>query len=327
LGLTFPLILTRGCCRLPLNGGGNGPPLELGRVSRLKRFGCFLGILLLVVVLVVRLLYAHAARPRSWFAGLPRPLIMAHQGGEKQWPSNTLLAFRQARGLGVDVLDMDVHLSRDGELVVMHDTTVDRTTDGHGAIHDLSWAELSRLDAGYRFSLDDKHFPYRGKGLRIPRLEDILREFPDIRLGIEIKQAPLETAAHLAQLIHRYGAEQRILLACFDEAMMVELRRQMPDVASSATPAEVRIFWLASALHLEDFTAANYQALQIPLEHDGRRLVSARLVEAAHRRGVCVLPWTLDTKAEVESCREAGADGFNTNLPGPMLIYRQTWSR
>jgi len=258
---------------------------------------------------------------------LPRPLIMAHQGGEKQWPSNTLLAFRQARRLGVDVLDMDVHLSRDGELVLMHDTTVDRTTDGHGAIGDLTWAELSRLDAGYRFSLDDQHFPYRGKGLRIPRLQDILQEFPDIRLGIEIKQAPLKTAAHLAQLIRRYGAEQRVLLACFDESMMMELRRQLPQVASSATPDEVRIFWLASALHLEAFTRANYQALQIPLEHDGRRLVTPRLVQAAHERGIRVLPWTLDTQAEVETCRAAGADGFNTNLPGPMLKFRQSWSR
>ena len=263
----------------------------------------------------LRFFYSRAAPWREWFAGLPRPLIMAHQGGEKQWPSNTLLAFRQARRLGVDVLDMDVHLSRDGELVLMHDTTVDRTTDGHGAIGDLTWAELSRLDAGYRFSLDDQHFPYRGKGLRIPRLQDILQEFPDIRLGIEIKQAPLKTAAHLAQLIRRYGAEQRVLLACFDESMMMELRRQLPQVASSATPDEVRIFWLASALHLEAFTRANYQALQIPLEHDGRRLVTPRLVQAAHERGIRVLPWTLDTQAEVETCRAAGADGSRSIAP------------
>lgn len=278
-------------------------------------------------MLAVRLLYAHPARPRAWFSHLPRPLIMGHQGGEKQWPSNTLLAFRQAQALGVDVLDMDVHLSKDDQLVLMHDTTVDRTTDGHGPIRELSWEQLSKLDAGYDFSLDGKTYPYRGQGLRIPRLEEVLREFPKMRLGIEIKQAPLATATRLTELIHRYHAEDRILLAGFDPAMMAEQRRLLPEVASSATPGEVRIFWIASALHLESFTAADYAVLQIPLEHDGRRLVTPRLVEAAHNRGIAVLPWTLDKDEEVEVARQAGCDGFNTNLPGSMLKFRQTWPR
>lgn len=278
-------------------------------------------------MLAVRLLYAHPARPRAWFSNLPRPLIMGHQGGEKQWPSNTMLAFRQAQALGVDVLDMDVHLSKDDQLVLMHDTTVDRTTDGHGSIRELSWEQLSKLDAGYHFSLDGKTYPYRGQGLRIPRLEEVLQEFPKMRLGIEIKQAPLAAAARLTELIRRYHAEDRILLAGFDPAMMAEQRRLLPEVASSATPGEVRIFWIASALHLESFTAADYAVLQIPLEHDGRRLVTQRLVEAAHNRGIAVLPWTLDKDEEVEVARQAGCDGFNTNLPGSMLKFRQTWPR
>lgn len=282
---------------------------------------------LILAVLVTRFFYAHPARPRAWFRNLPRPLIMAHQGGEKQWPSNTMLAFRQAQKLGADVLDMDVQLSADGQLVLMHDTTVDRTTDGHGLLGAMTWKELSGLDAGYRFSADGKGFPYRGKGLRVPRLEEVLLEFPGARLGIEIKEAPLATASRLAELIHRYHAEDRVLLSGFDGAMMREQRRQLPEVASSATPEEVRIFWVASQFHLEAFTAADYSVLQVPLQHKGRQLVSTRLVEAAHARGISVLPWTLDSDAEVEACRAAGCDGFNTNLPGSMLKFRQAWSR
>lgn len=291
---------------------------------RVARVGCA-GVL--AGILGLRFFYAHPAPPRAWFQNLPRPLIMAHQGGEKQWPSNTMLAFRQAHKLGADVLDMDVHLSRDGELVLMHDTTVDRTTDGQGAIQEMTWKQLSGLDAGYRFSLDSKTYPYRGQGLRIPRLEEVLREFPSTRLGIEIKQAPPATVSRLAELIHRYHAEDRVLLAGFDGAMMAAQRRQLPTVATSATPDEVRTFWIASYLHLESFTAANYSVLQIPLEHKGRALVTNRLVEAAHSRGIQVLPWTLDSDAEVEICRQAGCDGFNTNVPGAMLKYRQAWSR
>lgn len=291
---------------------------------KLARPGC---AALLLGILGLRWFYAHPAPQRAWFRDLPVPLIMAHQGGEKQWPSNTMLAFREAHKLGSDVLDMDVHLSADGELVLMHDTTVDRTTEGRGVIREMTWKQLSRLDAGYRFSVDGKTFPYRGRGLRIPRLEEVFREFPRARLGIEIKQAPLAAAARLADLVHRYRAEDRVLLAGFDEAMVAEQRRQLPAVAGSATPGEVRIFWIASQLHLEGFTAADYSVLQIPLEHKGRRLVSQRLVDAAHSRGIRVLPWTLDSDAEVELCRDAGCDGFNTNVPGPMRKFRQAWSR
>lgn len=290
---------------------------------RIARAGC---ATVIAAIVAVRCFYAHPAPMRVWFDRLPRPLIMAHQGGEKQWPSNTMLAFREAKKLGVDVLDMDVHLSGDGELVLMHDTTVDRTTNGQGAIREMTWEQLSGLDAGYRFSLDGQTYPYRARGLRIPRLEEVLREFPDSRLGIEIKQAPPQTVARLADLIHRYHAEDRVLLAGFEEAMMAEQRRQLPGVATTATPNEVRMFWIASYLHLESFTAADYSVLQIPLEHKGQRLVTGRLVEAAHSRGIRVLPWTLDSDSEVEVARAAGCDGFNTNLPGPMLKYRHTWS-
>ena len=281
----------------------------------------------MAVILALRVFYAHPAPARAWFQNLPRPLILAHQGGEKQWPSNTMLAFREAAKLGVDVLDMDVHLSRDGQLVLMHDTTVDRTTDGHGAIQEMTWEQLARLDAGFRFSPDGKTFPYRARGLRVPRLEEVLREFPQARLGIEIKQAPLDTVTHLADLLHRYQAENRVLLAGFDPAMVAEQRRQLPGIATSATPSEVRLFWIASYLHLESFTAADYSVLQIPLEHKGQTLVTARLVEAAHARGIKVLPWTLDSDAEVEVCRATGCDGFNTNVPGEMLKFRQAWPR
>ncbi len=291
---------------------------------KIARLGC--GAVLLGL-LGLRLLYAHPAPARPWFRELPRPLIMAHQGGEKQWPSNTMLAFREAYKLGADALDMDVHLSADGELVLMHDTTVDRTTDGHGMVRAMTWKQLSRLDAGYRFSLDGRSYPYRGKGLRVPRLEEVFQEFPGARVGIEIKQAPLATVERLAELIHRYHAENRVLLAGFDAAMLRQQRRLLPEVASSATPEEVRIFWIASQLHLEGFTAADYSVLQIPLEHNGRHLVSPRLVEAAHSRGISVLPWTLDSDREVEACRAAGCDGFNTNVPGLMLKYRQDWWR
>ena len=268
---------------------------------------------------------ALPAEPRAWFQDAHRPLILAHQGGENEWPSNTMYAFRRAHEIGADVLDTDLHMTRDGVLVLIHDTTVDRTTNGTGAISEMDWADLAGLDAAYRFSLDGQTYPLRGQGISIPRLDETLDAFPQWRLQIEVKQAPLEIAEALSKLLQAKSAEDRVLLSSFDEEMTVHLRKACPQVASSATPAEIRNLVIASWFGLEGLISPQYSALQVPLERHGITLVSPRIVRAAHARGVRVLPWTLDTDEDVEVCRKAGADGFNTNLPTRMLRYRDNW--
>lgn len=287
---------------------------------RSRKRGC-LGISLTLVLAVMGTLrwIARPASPQAWFDDAPAFLVLAHQGGEGEWPSNTMEAFRRSQALGVDGLDLDVHLSQDGVLVLMHDTTVDRTTDGRGSIRDMSWAQLQKLDAGYRFTQDGSTFPYRGKGLKVPRLEQVLEAFPGQRLGIEIKQAPLEAASVMGQLLKNSGAESRVLLSSFDEGMMKEIRRCCPEVATSATPWEAKTFVAASRLYLEDWISPAYCSLQIPLQYKGMALLSERTVEAAHRRGLKVLPWTIDTLEDAEFCRKVGADGLNTNWPSRMV--------
>ena len=211
------------------------------------------------MVLVAMHLVARPAPPHPWYEGLPKPAILAHQGGLKEWPSCTMYAFQQARLAGSDVLDLDLHMTKDGVLVLLHDTTVDRTTNGQGAVAEMTWDELKNLDAGYNFSLDRKKtFPYRGKGLTIPRLEDVLQAFPDWKFQIEVKQAPLEIAPKLAQVLKQHQAEHKVLLSCFDEEMTEALREHCPEVAGSATPTEIRNFVLASLAHLEVQAAQDY---------------------------------------------------------------------
>lgn len=282
-------------------------------------------ILLALVVLGGFYITASPAKPKAWFEGFERPIILAHQGGEKEWPSNTMVAFEKAREVGSDVLDSDLHMTKDKVLVLIHDTTVNRTTDGEGAVADMTWAELEGLDAAYNFSLDGKTYPWRGKGVRIPRLSDILEEFPDWKIQIEVKQAPLDTAQELAKVLKRHEAQDRVLLSCFDEEMMDELRRHCPDVASSATPREIRNFVIASRLHLESLITPDYACLQVPLTFDSYTLVDERTVQAAHSRSLFVLPWTIDRDEDVETCRQAGADGFNTNYPTRMEEVRANW--
>ena len=292
-----------------------------------KKISCTGCLAVLVGILVLMHLLARPAPPHPWYEGLPRPTILAHQGGLKEWPSCTMYAFEQARLAGSDVLDLDLHMTRDGVLVLLHDTTVDRTTNGSGAVAEMTWEELQKLDAAYTFSLDRKTYPYRGKGFTIPRLEEVLEAFPDWKFQIEVKQAPLEIAPKLAQMLKEHQAEQKVLLSCFDEEMMDEIRKHCPEVATSATPNEIRNFILAAKIHLEGIISPEYSSLQIPLRSDNWELVSSRTVNAARNRGLHVLPWTIDREADVEVCRQAGVDGFNTNLPTKMERVRANWLR
>ena len=122
------------------------------------------------------------------FFDAPEPWAIAHQGGGELWPENTLYAFAEAEELGVDVLEMDLRATVDGEIVVMHDATVDGTTDGSGRVDQMTLAEIRELDAGYRFDAPGQ-FPHRGQGLTVPTLEEVLSRFSTARLILEMKES------------------------------------------------------------------------------------------------------------------------------------------
>lgn len=292
-----------------------------------KKISCTGLLAVIAVVLIVLHFIASPAPARPWYENLQTPIIMAHQGGNREWPSCTMYAFHKAREAGSDVLDLDLHMTRDGVLVLIHDTTVNRTTDGQGAIAEMDWVEIAKLDAAYSFSTDRKSFPLRGKGIGIPGLVDVLETFPDWKIQMEVKQTPLTIAPKLAQVLKEHNAEDRVLLSCFDEEMMAELRLHCPRVATSATPNEIRNFVLAANLRLEGIITPKYSSLQVPLFAAGWNLVTPRIVEAAKNRGIYVLPWTIDRDADVEICRKAGVHGFNTNLPTKMERVRANWKR
>lgn len=293
--------------------------------SRLQRIGQIALILLLglaAVYLVARLL-ARPAPAHPWFAPRPgdhTPLVFAHQGGENLRPSNTLLAFQYAVELGADVLDTDMHLTQDGVLVLMHDETVDRTTDGTSAIRDLTLKEIKQLDAGYRFSLDDgQTFPYRGQGLTVPTLEELFTAFPDKRFGIEIKQTPPEVAVPFCATIRKYQMQGQVLVSSFRQENMDAFRKECPEVATSATEDEVRAFFVLNMLGLADVLTPDYSSLQVPETSGNLQILTPSFVAAAHRRGLAVQPWTINEAEDLQRILALGVDGINTDNPDQLL--------
>jgi glycerophosphoryl diester phosphodiesterase len=292
----------------------------------MKRAGLIIAIIVLIL-LAAYLVARIAAKPSAshpWFAhrqGDHQPLVFAHQGGENLWPSNTMLAFQNSANLGADVLDSDMHMTKDGVLVMMHDETVDRTTNGTGAIRDLTLEQIKQLDAGYNFTPDGgQTFPYRGQGLTVPTLEELFQAFPDKRFGIEIKQIdPLLTAQRFCTMIRQYSMQDKVLVSSFRQENMDIFRKECPEVATSATEGEVTLFYVLYRLGLIDTLPTRYQSLQVPEESSGIHLLTPGFVTAAHRRGLAVQPWTINETSDLERILALGVDGINTDNPDRLL--------
>jgi len=246
------------------------------------------------------------------------PLFFAHRGGSLLRPENTMPAFEHGMSFGADALELDIQQTRDGELVVIHDPTLDRTTSGSGPVASHSLDELRAIDAGYRFTPDGgATFPYRGQGVAIPTLRQVFERFPDTRINIDLKESTPDREARLWALIQEFAAEDRICAGCFTHAALVRFRRLTGGrVATSASPREVRGFVLAALSHTTNWwLRPAYDALQVPDTYGSVRIVSRTTVEAAHRLGVDVHVWTVDDRGQMEALLALGVDGLMTDRP------------
>lgn len=252
----------------------------------------------------------HRRPGRPYLAGAP--LLFAHRGGARLAPENTLHAFREAvERWKADILEMDVRASADGEIVVIHDATVDRTCDGTGAVGRLTWSELRRMDAGYRFRSLSGELSFRGKGVRIPLFEEVLESFPGVRLNVDVK-AP-EAGPELARIIRRHGAEARVLVGSVREAQRRALRGYPgPWGASRKTTF---LFWLLHRLPGRGLYTPRVDALQVPETYRRRRVVTPRFVEEAHARNIPVHVWTVDDPDAMRRLLGWGVDGIQTDRP------------
>lgn len=271
-----------------------------------------------------------------------RILAVTHNGGEKQFPGDTLFALRGALRLGLHVLDVDVQASKDGEPVVAHDPTLDASTDGTGNISDHSADQLHRYDAGYWWvpgrgfchGLADSAYPYRGvrTGQRplpaaatsadefaIPTLEEVFRRFPDTCIDIDLKPQS-GAAAAVADLVHHFHREPITVLGCFDDSLVAELHDLAPTVAISPGKTAATDFYLGRRL------ASEFQILQVPYRYQlhGVTLTVAtpELIDRAHRQGVAVWVWDEGGTPGAPLYTELaglGVDGILAGLPSELM--------
>ncbi len=259
-----------------------------------------------------------AQRVRHPYVVHDKPLFFAHRGGSLLAPENTLSAFEQGVAFGADALELDIQTTSDGEIVVIHDPTVDRTTDGSGPVASYALEKLQSLDAGYRLSLDGGNtYPFRGQGITIPTLREVFERFPAIRINIDLKESTPAREQCLWQLIQEYQAADRVLVASGDLHLpIIRFRRLAAGrVATSASAQEIRTFVLAVAARASRWLHPPYDALQVPETYRGIRVVSRLLLETAHRLGLDVHVWTVDQQSDMERLLALGVDGIMTDRP------------
>lgn len=284
----------------------------------LAKVGLVLAAGLLTTHLVVGAMVSPAPAHPFWSGEAPR--VIAHRGGRGLWPENTLYAFRNAAALGVDVIEMDVRRTADGELVVIHDPTVDRTTDGSGAVEAIALAALRGLDAGYRFTADGgTTFPFRGQGIVVPTLAEVFAALPRSRMNLEIKTPGPAMAQPLCDVVRQHGMASRVAVASFDQAAMDTFRSACPEVATSATKDEVVRFVGLSKVFLAPLFAPRAQALQVPERLAGLAIVTPGTVRDARRLNLRIEVWTVNETADMERLVGLPVDGIMTDYPDRLL--------
>jgi glycerophosphoryl diester phosphodiesterase len=208
-----------------------------------------------------------------------------------------------------------VHATADGEIVVIHDATLERTTDGAGPVRTLTFAQVRRLDAGFRFTPDaGRTFPFRGRGLTVPSLTELQRALPGMPLNIEIKQAEPSIVAEVVALVRRGGAP--VVLAAESHQVMEEIRRLAPDLPTSLSAEEVARFHAAVESGETPSLPAGAVALQIPPRFGSVTLVSEASLRAAHALGAEIHVWTINDPGEARRLLALGCDGIMSDFPG-----------
>ena len=251
------------------------------------------------------------------------PLLIAHRGGSALMPENTMVAFRDAaERWQADMIELDVRASADGHCVVMHDATVDRTTNGPGLVAGMTLAELQQLDAGYRFSRDGgATFPCRGQGARIPTIDEVFAALPNLRFTVEVKSADAQEP--LFRAIARHQLTDRVIAA--GERNVLRTRFASYTGPKSASLEEAMPFFVLHRCRLARFGRLAADVVQTCEVYRGRRIVTPRLVADMHRAGVLVHVWTVNETADMERLLDWGVDGLVTDRPDRLaqLLHRR----
>jgi glycerophosphoryl diester phosphodiesterase len=252
------------------------------------------------------------------FFALRIPRAFGHRGSAGTHPENTLISFQNAIDAGAKCIEFDVHMTRDGEIVVSHDENLKRTCGDDRLIREMFYAEVAKADAGRNFTTDGASFPFRDKGVKVPRLIEVLSAFPSVRAIVEIKQTDPSLVTPLLEVIDRAGMRRRALIASEHQPPLDDVRKLAPGIPTNFSYFETGYFFQTMASR-----DANYRppgdAIQIPRRYENWELVTRESVEFAHSLGLEIHVWTVNDEAEMTHLLDLGVDGIISDFPARLL--------
>jgi glycerophosphoryl diester phosphodiesterase len=247
-----------------------------------------------------------------------RPRVIAHRGASGDYPENTLASFAAAREAGSPYIELDVHMTRDGVIVVAHDEDLMRVANDPTVVRETDYSQLRLIDAGYNFAAAGSGYPFRHQGLYVPPLAEVFAACPGQLYVVEIKQAEPSLVVSLLEEIVKAGMRRRVLVASEHQGPIDEFRALAPDVPTNFPTPEVAAFVMALPPGAPLFVPSG-DALQIPPQHLGWKMVNSESVAAAHRMGTEVHVWTVNEEDEMREMLALGVDGIITDFPARLL--------
>ncbi|MDO3379621.1 glycerophosphodiester phosphodiesterase [Geoalkalibacter halelectricus] len=252
----------------------------------------------------------------SLYLSLPRPRLFGHRGSSAAFPENTLPAFQASVAAGLPYLELDVWATQDGTVMVHHDPSLSRTCGVDLPLSSLPFDEVRCQDAGYTFAVDGgRDYPFRGRGIQIPTLEEVLLTFPKTRVNIEIKQVAPPIEALVVEAVRRCCAQDRVLIASEHDEVLARLRPLCPEIPTNFGFQETSGFFAWARGGCRGPYQPPGQALQIPSHWQRQKLVTAEALAAARHAGVEVHVWTINMEAEMRALLALGVDGLMSDYP------------
>lgn len=282
-----------------------------------------LGLLGVFVVTYLLLFYVFVPEREThpFFKHYDEPLIIAHQGGYHLAPSGSIAAFDKAVDIGAHVLEYDLHITKDGYLALIHDPTVDRTTDGSGEVAAMTLKEVQALDAGYSFKDLSGEHSYRDQGVYIPDVREMFERYPDKLHMIEIKDTnPYERMDEIIttlwSLVEEFDMQDKVLVAAFDSFILDRVTELTNgQAATGGGKKETTKFVITHKFFLQPFYFPKVDSFQLPLEQAGFDLTDKKLIKGAERLNQQVHYWTINDKDVMLTLLENGAHGIITDRP------------
>lgn len=270
----------------------------------------------IVLILGAFIFLSPASSPPEKLAVSGDQFRIAHRCGRAIYPEDTLFACKKVFKEGIaDYLEFDFHLTSDNVPVVIHDDSLDRTTNGTGKISERTWDEIKSLDAAYHFTEDGgKTYPYRNKGIHLDNLESFFKELPDAKLMIEVKPNSEHAADILLDLITKYKFDDKVMMGSFHQNIKDYMYEKRPDLAYYGSEKEITKWVILYQIGLSKLYQLPSDAMAVPTKLSVFNLDS-KLIKTAQASGLKVYVWTINELEEIQKWKDAGIDGVMTDNP------------